>query len=105
MALPVAAILNSVNQKVVISGHTDNVPIDNFEYQSNWDLSTRRALNFMKYLLATSPDLDPSRFSVVGCGEYSPAASNDTEEGKAQNRRVEVLISRTYHDNEMQKLK
>lgn len=77
---------------IIISGHTDNVPIHNSEFSSNWELSAMRAVNFMKIILE-NPNLNPSMFSAKGHGEYSPIASNDTEEGKAKNRRVEVLIS------------
>lgn len=76
---------------VIISGHTDNVPINNSQFASNWELSVMRAVNFMKLILE-NPKLDPSKFSAKGFGEYNPIASNDTEEGRAKNRRVEVLI-------------
>lgn len=95
---PIASLLGTVKQRVVISGHTDNVPIANSAFPSNWDLSTARALNFMKFLLAQG-NLDPARFSTVGYGEYRPVASNDSEEGRAENRRVEILISRQYLQN------
>src|SRR5699024_6147241 len=78
-------------RQVVVAGHTDNVPIHNVHYQSNWDLSADRALNFMKRLLANE-ELTPSRMSVTGFGEYRPVAVNETATGREQNRRVEVLI-------------
>lgn len=76
---------------IVISGHTDNVPIYNSQFQSNWELSVMRAVNFMKVILENDK-LDPSHFSAKGHGEYKPRASNDTEKGRAMNRRVEILI-------------
>lgn len=76
---------------VIISGHTDNVPIRNSNFSSNWELSVMRAVNFMKIILEND-QLDPRMFSAKGFGEFQPIASNDTEEGKAKNRRVEVLI-------------
>lgn len=76
---------------VIISGHTDNVPIQNSSFSSNWELSVMRAVNFMKIILENEK-LNPSMFSAKGFGEFQPIASNDTEEGKAKNRRVEVLI-------------
>ncbi|MED3642708.1 flagellar motor protein MotB [Caldifermentibacillus hisashii] len=76
---------------VIISGHTDNVPIQNSNFSSNWELSVMRAVNFMKIILEND-QLDPRMFSAKGFGEFQPIASNDTEEGKAKNRRVEVLI-------------
>lgn len=76
---------------VTIGGHTDNVPIHNDEFRSNWDLSAMRAINFMQILLEND-ELEPDRFSATGYGEYRPVAPNDTAEGRQQNRRVEVLI-------------
>jgi chemotaxis protein MotB len=78
-------------RNVVISGHTDNVPINNAQFDSNWHLSVMRAVNFMKLLLENG-ELDPRRFSAKGFGEFQPVDTNDTPEGRAMNRRVEVLI-------------
>lgn len=77
---------------IYIEGHTDNVPAVGGEFESNWELSSARAINFMKILLENG-DLDPRKFSATGYSEYQPIAGNDTKEGRAQNRRVEVLIS------------
>lgn len=79
--------------EVIVSGHTDSVPINNYQFESNWDLSSKRAINFMKLLLQNK-DLDPQRFSAIGYGEYRPIADNVTEEGRSQNRRVEVKIKK-----------
>ncbi|MGD7046071.1 flagellar motor protein MotB [Jeotgalibacillus proteolyticus] len=78
-------------RNVIISGHTDNVPIGSADFSSNWELSVMRAVNFMK-LVIDNPNLDPQWFSAKGFGEYQPIASNDSESGRAQNRRVEILI-------------
>jgi len=98
----IAGLLGSIKQHVVISGHTDNIPISNSQFPSNWDLSSQRASNFTKFILEQGDNLNPARFSAVGYSEYRPAASNDTEEGRAKNRRVEVLISRAYQSSKMQ---
>ncbi|MGM9572563.1 MAG: flagellar motor protein MotB [bacterium] len=90
-----AKLLEGREQDIVIAGHTDNLPIANNVYPSNWELSTMRAINFMKYML-TQGKLRPDKLRVVGQGEYSPIASNLTEEGRAKNRRVEILIMRVY---------
>ncbi|MGC5777057.1 flagellar motor protein MotB [Paenibacillus pabuli] len=84
--------------EVVVSGHTDNVPISNSQYKDNWDLSADRALNFLKILLLND-SLDPAKFTPSGYGEYHPVASNQTDAGRAQNRRVEVSIIRKYQSN------
>ena len=78
-------------RNIIISGHTDNIPIQTYRYDSNWDLSVMRAVNFMKLLLGNK-DLDPEMFSAKGHGEFKPVASNKTKNGRAKNRRVEILI-------------
>ena len=95
----VAGLLAKIPERVVISGHTDNMPIATAQYPSNWELSSQRALNFMKFLLANNSTLNPARFSAMGYSEYRPIADNKTDEGRAQNRRVEVLIARSYQFN------
>ncbi|MBQ9365872.1 MAG: OmpA family protein [Schwartzia sp.] len=92
----VAGLLAAIPENVIISGHTDNVPINTEQYPSNWELSSARAMNFMRYLLSVNSNLNPARFSAIGFAEYRPAATNDTEEGRARNRRVEILIARNF---------
>jgi chemotaxis protein MotB len=93
MAQEISALLvMDPPRSIIISGHTDNVPIKNSKYASNWELSVMRAVNFMKVILQNG-SLDPKWFSAKGFGEYQPVASNDTPEGKSKNRRVEILIS------------
>ncbi|MBT2664699.1 flagellar motor protein MotB [Bacillus sp. ISL-4] len=78
-------------RNIIVSGHTDNIPIKNYQYESNWDLSVMRSVNFMKLLLENK-ELDPEMFSAKGHGEFKPVASNETKKGRAKNRRVEILI-------------
>ncbi|MFJ7936614.1 flagellar motor protein MotB [Sporosarcina sp. NPDC096371] len=78
-------------RQIVVTGHTDNVPMNNAEFQSNWELSVIRAVNFLK-IIVDSGNINPLLFSTKGYGEYHPIASNDTAEGRSKNRRVEVLI-------------
>ncbi|MFY0759441.1 flagellar motor protein MotB [Metabacillus dongyingensis] len=78
-------------RNIIVSGHTDNVPIQNAEFESNWHLSVMRAVNFMKLLLENG-QLDPRAFSAKGFGEYNPVADNKSKEGQQKNRRVEILI-------------
>ena len=99
----VGGLLSSISQRVVVSGHTDNVPISNSQFPTNWELSSTRAMNFMKAILASSPAMNPARFSAIGYSEYRPIADNNTEEGKARNRRVEVFIARNYRFNPEEK--
>jgi chemotaxis protein MotB len=74
-----------------VEGHTDNIPINNDLYKSNWDLSVIRASNVVQILVNES-GIDPQRISAVGYGEYRPKADNNTEQGRASNRRVDILI-------------
>lgn len=95
----VAGLLAAVPERVLISGHTDTDPINNAQFPSNWELSSVRAMTFMKYLLSINNQLNPARFSAIGYGEYRPIALNDTPEHKQANRRVEILIARTLSYN------
>ncbi|MDP4162554.1 MAG: flagellar motor protein MotB [Bacillota bacterium] len=78
-------------RNIIISGHTDNIPIKNSRYGSNWELSVMRAVNFMKIVLHNK-SLDPRWFSAKGYGEFQPVVSNKDPEGRSKNRRVEILI-------------
>ncbi len=78
--------------RITVEGHTDNVPISNSQFVDNWDLSTKRATNVVRYMNQTS-NLPMPIFIAVGKGEWEPAASNDTEEGRRQNRRVQFIIA------------
>lgn len=93
----IAALVAPIPQRILVTGHTDNVPITSSLYPSNWELSSARAINFMKYILAQDGRVNPARFSAMGRSEYRPIADNATEDGRAQNRRVEVLIERSVH--------
>lgn len=78
-------------QRIQIEGHTDNVPIHSARFKSNWDLSTSRAVSVVQYCIESS-SLSPMKYTASGYGEYHPIADNDTEEGKAKNRRVDFVI-------------
>ena len=95
----VAGLLAAVPERVLISGHTDTDPISTAQFPSNWELSSVRAMTFMKFLLSINANLNPARFSAIGYGEYRPIAPNDTAENKQKNRRVEILIARTLSFN------
>ncbi len=80
-----------------IEGYTDNVPIHDSKYADNWDLSYGRA-NMVREFLMDYTDLEPSLLAVTAYGEYHPIASNDTPEGRAQNRRVDFVIESILKD-------
>ncbi len=86
-----AAILKKNPGRIVIEGHTDNVPVSGPKYKSNWELSTARASSVLSVLIHQG--LDPNRFIIAGYGEYRPLASNATEDGRALNRRVEIVLA------------
>lgn len=88
----ISALLNSLPNEVIIEGHTDNVPISNYQFPSNWELSTQRAVNVLKYFVQNK-GMKPERFQAAGYGEYRPIAPNDTYANRAQNRRVNILVS------------
>lgn len=79
-------------RQIVVSGHTDDQPIHNADFSSNWELSAMRAINFMTLILAANDDLNPTKFSSKGFGEYHPVVKNNNKKNRAKNRRVEVLI-------------
>jgi len=79
------------NNALIVEGHTDNVPITTTQFASNWELSTARATNVVKYLVQKH-GMPPERIAAIGYGEHKPIFSNDTEENKAKNRRVVFLI-------------
>ncbi len=78
-----------------IEGHTDDRKINNARFKDNWDLSVKRATNVLRYFLSIT-DLQSEKFSASGYGEWHPVATNETEEGRAQNRRVDFLIESIY---------
>ncbi len=78
--------------EVLIEGNTDNVPISKTNIRNNWDLSALRASSVVQ-ALQNSYGVDPKRLTAGGRGEYNPVASNDTEEGKVQNRRTQIIIT------------
>ena len=80
---------------IEIEGHTDNVPISSGRYEDNNVLSMYRALEVADYIRAHS-NLNPAYIKSSGRGEYAPIASNDTAEGRARNRRVEIKIYNSY---------
>jgi len=88
----IAAVINQApTSQVRVEGHTDNVPIHNARFPSNWELSSARALNVVRYM-AVSGGVDPARLSAIGYGEYRPLVPNTTTENKRTNRRIEIYV-------------
>ncbi|HET8539233.1 MAG TPA: OmpA family protein [Anaeromyxobacter sp.] len=85
-------ILARLPNTVRIEGHTDSIPMRGARFSSNWHLSAARAQSVVKLLIANG--VDPRRMQVVGFGDVRPRAANETPEGRAQNRRIEIKILR-----------
>jgi len=80
-----------------VEGHTDNVPIQNAKFEDNWMLSFSRAHEVVTYMLSVM-DVDPAKMDPHGFGEFHPVDTNDTEEGKANNRRVDFVLESILKD-------
>ena len=93
--LQIAKMVGDLDNSIKVVGHTDNVPIHNSQFRSNWDLSVIRAINVMQFLVDQG-GLKPERFSIQGFGQYAPKYDNSTEDGRAKNRRVEIFLGRMY---------
>ncbi|MDQ7096268.1 OmpA family protein [Desulfosporosinus sp. PR] len=92
----VTTVLASSPNQIRVEGHTDNLPIHTSQFANNWELSVLRATNVVEIL--QKDGITPDRLSATGYGEYRPIASNDTEEGRAQNRRIDLIILRSKYD-------
>jgi chemotaxis protein MotB len=87
----IAASLGQSPYDLRIEGHTDNVPIHTIDFDSNWELSTARATHIARLFLDLKA-LPPERISAAGFAEFHPVAANDTNEGRAENRRVDLVV-------------
>lgn len=90
----VSVILKESNKRIIIEGHTDNVPISTYRFPSNWELSTARAVNVVKYMIDNN-HIDAIRLSAAGYADQHPISDNRTPEGRKNNRRVDMVILRS----------
>lgn len=95
LLLQISKMLKGLDNNIRIVGHTDNIPIKNEKFRSNWDLSAARAINVMNFMV-DSGGMNPEKLSIQAYGQYMPKYNNSTEEGRAKNRRVEIFIVRKY---------
>jgi chemotaxis protein MotB len=87
----IAAVLNTIpNRQFQVGGHTDNIPMRSSRFASNWELSSQRAVNVARFMIEQG--LSAERISAAGYAETQPVASNETPEGRAQNRRIEIIL-------------
>jgi chemotaxis protein MotB len=87
----IAEAMSQYNNPLRLEGHTDNIPISSAQFPSNWELSTARAVNGLKYLIKHF-DVDPDKISATGYAEFRPLADNATPDGRAKNRRVDLVM-------------
>ena len=87
----VANVLSQYGNRVLLEGHTDSTPIHNSQFGSNWELSTARSIAVMKVLEGHAV-LQPERFLIGGSADNAPVSSNETEQGRRHNRRVEIVV-------------
>lgn len=91
----ISEIINRVSgTQIRVEGHTDDIPIRSHKFPSNWELSTSRALNVVKFM-ANSCAIDPSRLSAIGYGEYRPVFPNTSDVNRKMNRRIEIFVDYT----------
>lgn len=83
--------LQRLPNRFEIDGFTDSIPISNERFDDNWELSAARSASVLRYMIA-HPGFDPARMTIAGYGPYMPVADNNTDEGRARNRRVEIVI-------------
>ncbi|MCJ7615181.1 MAG: flagellar motor protein MotB [Desulfobacterales bacterium] len=90
-------IISKTTYPVRIEGHTDNLPIHTEKFPSNWELSTARAVNVLRYF-TEKEKIPMQRLAAVGFGEFQPIFANDRPEDRARNRRVEIVFVREKHE-------
>lgn len=86
-----SALLNEMPNEIRVEGHTDTVPVNSDEYATNWELSTARATTVLRYL-TDEAGVDPARMSVAGYADTRPVGDNSTPEGRALNRRADIVV-------------
>jgi chemotaxis protein MotB len=87
----VGETISRADFEVRIEGHSDDLPIKTAQFPSNWELSTARAVNVLRYFIETGT-ISSQRLSAAGFGEFQPLVPNDSIEHRAQNRRVEIIF-------------
>lgn len=87
----IAEVVGAIPNKISLVGHADAVPIHSVRFKNNWELATARSVKLLE-LLSTQYGISEARLSIASPGAYSPKAPNDTAEGRAENRRVDIVI-------------
>ena len=87
----ISGLIRDTQNRVVVEGHTDSIPVSGGTFDSNWELSSARSFSVIQYLI-DKERIDPRRLSALGYGEFRPVLDNSTPEGRAGNRRIEINI-------------
>lgn len=95
LLLQISNMIKGLDNEIKVVGYTDNVPIKNDKFQSNWELSSMRAINVMNFMVDLGK-IQADKVSIQAYGEYKPKFDNTTEQGRAKNRRVEIVVVRQY---------
>jgi chemotaxis protein MotB len=98
----IAEVIKERPNNIMVEGHTDNWPINTEKFPSNWELSTTRATNVIKYFIENQA-IEPSRLSAAGYSEHRPLFPNDTSEHRAENRRVEIVVKNSVPNSPPQR--
>lgn len=96
--IKIARILSRPGLEIRVNGHSDNQPIHNAQFASNWELSTARAMTVLR-LLVNDGGFDPTKISAAGFGQYRPVADNSTSDGRRMNRRVDLVVLQTKNSH------
>ena len=102
LLVQISNLLQGLDNHVKVVGHTDNIPIKNDKFRSNWELSSMRAINVMNFIVS-SGKISPDKVSIQAYGEYMPKFENTTDAGRAKNRRVEIIVVRKYPETTEEK--
>ena len=89
----IGELLRDLDREAAIQGHTDNLPINTLLFPTNWELSTKRATNVVLFLVSNS-NVDPTKLTATGNGEFRPIAPNDTTQNRQKNRRIDIVIDK-----------
>ncbi len=88
----IGVALGQIEGRIAVEGHTDSIPMNSFAYPSNWDLAVSRAASVTRRLVKAETGINPKRITASGFAETRPQATNATPEGRARNRRVEIIV-------------
>lgn len=97
MLIEIASVIDKLPNIIRVEGHTDNVPIHNEVFPSNWELSSARAARVVRLFITAG--VDPEKLTISGYGEFRPVAENETSVGRALNRRVDIIVLSSKYDS------